>query len=209
MKLKSAFFVVLLLLFIVTVSAAASGEGEGAFSALINELAAEDVIAAGGTTFSLMDHTDEWARIDWYQWRTFNNAKNFLFSANVSWASAHERPNTETAGCGIVFRENGTDNMLEVSLRMDGFIYMSGYRNGNYLSYTKAGYGSPQIKATHQFVVVANAGTITVFVDGVQKARWTDVAVNDNGYMGFATMSGTNKDFGTRCEWEDIYYYTW
>ena len=209
MKLKSAIFVVLLLLFIANACAAASSTASDDFSALLNELAAEDVISAGGTVYSLEDHTDEWARIDWYQWRTFGRAGNFVFSANVSWESAHDRPNTFSAGCGLVFRENGTDNMLEVSLRMDGYVYMDGYRSGTPLSYPKAGYGSSQIKAAHQFVVVANGGTVTVYVDGVQEARWTDVAIKDEGYMGLATMSGTNKDFGTRCKWEDIYFYTW
>ena len=184
-------------------------EGELAFFSLLDDLVDKNVIPEGGSYSDVEDYKDEWAQINWYQWNRFAKLRNFVFSANVSWESAHERPNTFSAGCGLVFRENGTDNMLEVSLRMDGYVYMDGYRSGTPLSYPKAGYGSSQIKAAHQFVVVANGGTVTVYVDGVQEARWTDVAIKDNGYMGFATMSGTNKDYGTRCEWKDIYYYTW
>ena len=184
-------------------------EGELAFFSTLDDLVAKNVIPEGGSYSDLEDYTDEWAQINWYQWNRLAKLRNFVFSANVSWESAHERPNTFSAGCGLVFRENGTDNMLEVSLRMDGYVYMDGYRSGTPLSYPKAGYGSSQIKAAHQFVVVANGGIVTVYVDGVQEARWTDVAIKDEGYMGLATMSGTNKGFGTRCEWTDIYYYTW
>ena len=190
-------------------STASVSASEQAFFDLLDDLSSKNVIPDGGTYSDMDDYTDEWAQINWYQWNRFAKLRNFVFSANVSWESAHERPNTFSAGCGLVFRENGTDNMLEVSLRMDGYVYMDGYRSGTPLSYPKAGYGSSQIKATHQFVVVANGGTVTVYVDGVQEARWTDVAIKDNGYMGLATMSGTNKGFGTRCEWTDIYYYTW
>ena len=190
-------------------STAAVSASEQAFFDLLDDLSSKNVIPDGGTYSDVEDYTDEWAQINWYQWNRFAKLRNFVFSANVSWESAHERPNTFSAGCGLVFRENGTDNMLEVSLRMDGYVYMDGYRSGTPLSYPKAGYGSSQIKAAHQFVVVANGGTVTVYVDGVQEARWTDVAIKDEGYMGLATMSGTNKDFGTRCKWKDIYFYTW
>ncbi len=190
-------------------STASVSASEQAFFDLLDDLSSKNVIPDGGTYSDLEDYTDEWAQINWYQWNRLAKLRNFVFSANVSWESAHERPNTFSAGCGLVFRENGTDNMLEVSLRMDGYVYMDGYRSGTPLSYPKAGYGSSQIKAAHQFVVVANGGTVTVYVDGVQEARWTDVAIKDEGYMGLATMSGTNKDFGTRCKWEDIYFYTW
>ena len=27
--------------------------------------------------------------------------------------------------------------------------------------------------------------------------------------VGLSTLSGTNKDFGTRCTWKDIFMYTW
>lgn len=77
------------------------------------------------------------------------------------------------------------------------------------MSYPKAVYGPSQTKATHQFVVVANGDAVTVYVDGERGMRWNNVAITDEGYIGLATLSGTNKDFGTRCEWKDIYYYFW
>ena len=213
MKLKSAIFVVLLLLFTAAYCAAASStasdEGETAFIALLDELAAEDVIPTGGTRHSLKNYTNEWARIDWYQWRTFDKAENFVFSANVSWASAHERPNTETAGCGIVFRAADTSSMLRASLNMDGNARLGGNSSGKALYYPYFKYGPAQIEASHQFVVIANGPVITVYVDGEQAARWSSVAITEEGFIGLATMSGTNKGFGTRCEWKDIYYYTW
>ena len=219
MKLKSALFVILLLLFTAAVCSAESTssdsqgaytEGEIAFRALIDDLVNQNVIPAGGTYSYRNDYTNEWAQIDWSQWTLFDDSfKNFVFSANVSWASAHERPNTAVAGCGIIFRETDIDNMLAVSLNMDGCAYLQGKRLGKPLSYSYYRYSAPQIKATHQFVVIANGPVVTVYVDGVQAGRWSSVAITDEGRIGMVTMSGTNRGFGTRCEWQDIFYYYW
>ena len=218
MKLRSAFFVFVLLLLSVSICAAQSTssdsettytEEEIAFFNTLDGLAADNVIPTGGTYYVMDDYTNEWAQINWYQWARFDSLKNFVFTANVSWASAHERPNTGSAGCGLVFREQDTNNLLTVSLNMDGYAHLEGYRYGNWLYYPYLKYGSAQIKATHQFTAVANGGTVTVYVDGTRVGKWSDVAITDGGYIGFATMSGTNKDFGTRCEWKDIYIYYW
>ena len=184
-------------------------EGEEEFISILDALVADNVIPDDGSYYAQGDFEDEWAQIDWYQWHTFDSVKNFVFSATVSWTSAHERPNTASAGCGIVFREQDYNNLLSVALKMDGYAHLEGYRYGNLLYYPYYQYGSAQIKGTHQFVVVANGGVVTVYVDGEQAARWNSVAISDEGYIGLATMSGTNKDFGTRCEWKNIYLYSW
>ena len=188
---------------------ASYSEGEEAFFNTLDGLVADNLIPTGGTYYAQEDYTDEWAQIDWYQWNTFDSLKNFVFSATVSWASAHERPNADWAGCGVVFREIDKNNMLTATLNMDGYARLIGYRYGNWLYYPNYNFGSAQTKGKHQFVVVANEDVVTVYVDGTQTAKWRNVAINEEGYIGLATMSGTNKGFGTRCEWKDIYYYTW
>lgn len=181
---------------------------DDSFRKLITSLENDGVIpSTNGSYIHFEDYTYAWAQIDWYSWNSMTDAKNFVLDTTVSWESAAERPNTFDAGCGLVFRENGASDMLSASLRMDGNVYLTGYYNNRYLSYGIRSYGPAQIEATHEMTVVANDGMVYVFVDGKQIAKQYDVAIQRSGNMGFATHSGTNKDFGTRCTFEDVNVY--
>ena len=182
--------------------------GMDKFDALIADFIADGVVPDGGRSQHVEDYTHEWARTDEFQVGNFARAKNFVFSTTVSWASADEHPETDISGCALVFRENGINDMRDVSLRMDGYVYLATYLDGDCRFYQEYSYGERQLEATHQFVVVANDPKVTVYVDGVETGSWDDVVVCEGG-IGMSTLSGTNKGFGTRCEWTDTYWYTW
>jgi hypothetical protein len=182
--------------------------GTDKFDALIDDFIADGVVPAGGRSQHVEDNTKEWALPDEYQLAEFDRLKNFVFSTTVSWASADENTEADSSGCTLMFRGNGTSDLHDVSLRMDGYVYLAAYRDGVWRFYKEYRYGGWQFEATHQFVVVANESKVTVYVDGVQTGSWDNVAVSE-GSIGMTALSGTNKGFGTRCEWTDTYYYTW
>ena len=192
------------------IAAAQNSAAEDAFYDLLDELEDDGLIGStdGDATY-YGDYEDAWAQIDYYQWITFQNADRFVFSADVSWASASTTPNNYAAGCGLVFNEgDGTVNHLLASVRMDGNIYFSGIRNYNYLSYGAYKYGSASTKGSAKFTVVVDNDRATIFLDGRRIVRKADLPVMGDG-VGLATLSGTNKDYGTRCTWKDIFFYTW
>lgn len=183
---------------------------EDKFDAFIEKLTKEGTIRSGGESTYWGDYTDEWAQIGWYQWTRFENAERFVLSANVSWQSAHDRPNNFESGCGIIFNDSGSGsaNHILASLRMDGLIYFTGLRNNYYLSYGTYRYGKASTKGSADFTLVVDGDKAIVYVDGeriVTKANFP--MMGDS--VGICTLSGTNKDYGTRCTWKDIYMYKW
>ena len=103
---------------------------------------------------------------------------------------------------------NGNSNHLLASIRMDGMIYFTGFRNSNHLSYGTYRYGKNSIKGSADFVVVVDNDKATVYIDGERVVRKADLPIMGDG-VGLSTLSGTNKDFGTRCTWKDIFMYKW
>ena len=91
---------------------------------------------------------------------------------------------------------------------MDGLIYFTGLRNNYYLSYGTYRYGKASTKGSADFTLVVDGDKAIVYVDGeriVTKANFP--MMGDS--VGICTLSGTNKDYGTRCTWKDIYMYKW
>ena len=180
------------------------------FHQFLDKLAAEGVIAtADGDATYYGDYENEWAQINWYQWINFENSNRFVLSANVSWASASQTPNNFASGCGVIFNAgSGSDSYLLASIRMDGLLYINGARNRQDVSYGTYRYGSASTKGSTDFVMVVDNGKASFYMDGQRIVRKAELLVmGDN--VGLATLSGTNKDFGTRCTWKDIFFYTW
>ena len=70
-------------------------------------------------------------------------------------------------------------------------------------------YGHVQVMGPNNLTIIANESNIRVLVNGVQIADYRDVIVNRYGSMHLTVHSGTNKDWGILCEYENINYYTW
>ena len=184
-------------------------DAEDYFFNFLSELQEDGVVGEGGNTTYYGDYEDEWAQIDYYQWRTFEEADRFVISANISWASASDKPNNFSAGCGFVFNAgSGNANHLLASVRMDGNVYIDGARNHQYLSYGKYKYGPASTKGTTDFLMAVDRDTVTIYLDGVQIVRKTGL-VSMGDAVAVATLSGTNKGYGTRCTYKDIFFYSW
>ena len=185
-------------------------EAEENFYNFLDELVEDRIIPdTDGSTTYYGDYDDEWAQIDYYQWVTFENAERFVLSANVSWTSASQTPNNYAAGCGIIFNAgSGSANHLLASIRMDGLVYFTGYRNNNWLSYGTYRYGRASTKGTADLVLVVDNDRAWVYLDGQRIVSKANLQIMGDS-VGLCTLSGTNRDFGTRCEYKDIYFYTW
>lgn len=184
-------------------------EADTAFWNMLHELEEDRLITLDGNSTYYGDYEKEWAQLGWYSWLNFENADRFVFSSNLSWDSASDKPNNFESGCGVVFNQSkNTSDHLLASLRMDGLVYFTGTRNKQYLSYGTYSYGKPSIKNSVNFVLLVDHDKATVYVDGRRVVQKANLLVMGNT-VGLSTLSGTNKGFGTRCEWKDIFFYTW
>jgi len=172
----------------------------------VNDLYSDRIISsAEGDYYQLADFDESWAQINWYQWwETGFTPSNFVVRTNMSWDSASNTANWFSSGCGMVFREQDEDNHYIVFLALDGYVYLNGYKNGRYASFGKGWIGKLDLpKGSAEFQLAVDQDWITVFVNGKQVLRKQEKSFSD-GKLALTLSSGTNKDYGTRCQMTDI-----
>lgn len=172
----------------------------------VNTLYSNRIISsAEGDYYQLADFDESWAQINWYQWwETGFEPSNFVIRTNMSWNSASNTANWFSSGCGMVFRELDEDNHYFVFLALDGYVYLNGYKNGKYASFGKGWAGKPDLpKGKAEFLLAVDKDWITVYVNGKQTLRKQEKSFSD-GKLALTLSSGTNKDYGTRCQMTDI-----
>lgn len=159
-----------------------------------------------GRKIELDDFSAEWAQINWYQWlRTGYSPSDFVIRADASWESASDKANWFNSGCGFVFRENEVDNHYLILLDMDGNVELTRVKNRNQavVGRSKSRYPVEKPADSANLMLAVEGDEIMFFVDGYLMLHQRDTAL-DSGNLALTLMSGTNKDFGTRCTMENI-----
>gem|GEM_PF-1875629 len=159
-----------------------------------------------GTYFFADDYVGEWAQMYWYQWESLaeTQVSDFVIRTKVSWNSASDTPQWSDSGCGFVFREQDSDNHMKANLALDGFTYINGYKAGQWLSYGKKQYSSHSTSGSVYFTLAAEGGNIAIMIDDAIVHEASNVLLTDPGYLAYVVVSGTNKDYGTRCTFEEV-----
>jgi len=160
---------------------------------------------AAGTFFAVPDFSQSWAQLGWYKWwLTDYTPTDFVIRANATWRSASNTADWWTSGCGFVFRIQDEQNHYLAFLGLDGRVYFSGFRKGNYFALGSARYGkldTPDGKA--QIMLVVQGSKFDFFVNDTHVYSRTDKAFA-SGDLALTLLSGTNKDFGTNCTMRNI-----
>ena len=165
--------------------------------------------AEQGQTISYGSFTDNYANMGAAKYYTIDEADHYVLSSKITWTTASPVPNGPVSGCGLVFGAiPNTNNHLIASIRMDGFLYIVGRNTENSLSYGRHYFQRPAIQGEALMTMVVNGSSVSIFIDGNQIFSRNDTVLPGNGF-GFSILSGTNKDFGTQCTFEDIFLYTW
>ena len=160
---------------------------------------------AQGKYQALQPFEASWAQIDYYDFLpTGHSPGDFVLRADVQWESASERANFWNSGCGFVFRMNARGDHYLVFLGLDGNLYL--YRKLDQVI-SRLGSGSYReeirVSGSSQITLAVEGQWMTVFVNGEQVYRQSDDTFSA-GLLGYALASGTNKDFGTRCEMTNV-----
>ncbi|MBQ6482592.1 MAG: hypothetical protein IJI45_15900 [Anaerolineaceae bacterium] len=171
-------------------------------SGIIPNIEEDQVISYG--SFS-----DIYANMGSTKYYTITESDHFVLSSKIFWNSASPTPNGSVSGCGYVFGTNqDTKDHLMVSIRMDGNLYFNGRNLGSPLSYGKTFIQNPSMQGEALLTLVVNGSSVNIFFNGNNIKSRNDVVLPGNG-LGFSILSGTNKDFGTQCTFDDIFLYTW
>lgn len=158
-----------------------------------------------GQYYTLPGFDESWAQLGWYQWyETGHSPSNFVVKTDMTYKTASNITDWPAAGCGFVFRLLDSDNSYSIFYTLDGYVYMWAYQDGKYVEKGRGYYGKPDIPAGKaQIMLVAEDDWVTFFVEGKQVFRKQDSAFSSGGLY-YSVESGTNKDFGQQCTFENV-----
>jgi Tol biopolymer transport system component len=178
---------------------------------VVNLLYREGLIDTNqGQSVSLRDYRDEWAQLGWYAYsRTGRKPQDFVIRADATWESASETADWWGSGCGLVFREKDEDNHYLAFLGMDGVAQISKWYGGyQYLiGRSQVRYPLETPKDGANIMLAVQGDNFKFFVNGLLVLTERDSSL-DSGNLALTLLSGTNKDFGTRCEMSNIELWT-
>lgn len=154
---------------------------------------------------------EEWAQLGWYSSWLFNEtASDFYMAAHFKWSSAYR--NADVSGCGFIFALQNNENRDHYAVFLDrSQVYF--VETGYYYQPFRPTRGTGRVNFANpadqpveaDFTLIVKDAYAYVLVDGEVVGEYTlSQSRNLEGRLGLALLSGTNKDFGTRCEMTDL-----
>jgi len=187
----------------------------------VEDLQSSGLLGVGGhfvplqTTFSISEARNSyWI---WYPIEDAGSHQDFAIGADVSWETASESSNWWNTGCGFFIRPRDDDGLggYFVAQTADGLPWLLWWKPGaqylvdllrpdSYDYYSGASAGKRT--GTQHIVAIAQGPTLRFLVDGDQKIYRDDTAERA-GFIGAVVVSGTNRDYGTRCDFSNLWLY--
>lgn len=153
-----------------------------------------------GTYSELPDFEQSLAELGSFQWSSFDDLtlSIFVLNAHFKWSSAKE--NTLLAGCGFVF----ADASKAVFLDDKGVTLLTWLVTVAEVPKSK-GFNNVRFNNSDEadFTLIVNDALKKVFVlvnDEFNVEYDLSGYPSTSGYIGYAVASGTNTDYGTKCE---------
>ena len=157
----------------------------------------------------LDDFSYDWAQLGWY--RPFplrDSASDFLLSGHFKWNSAFK--NSDISGCGFLFGVQPNNDHYAVFLDRLKVLFLI---TDNALGFSKpvsptrgTGIVKFDYPAEADFTLIVKDAYAYVLVDGEVVGEYTLAQSRAaTGGLGLTVLSGTNKDYGTRCEMTNLH----
>jgi len=163
---------------------------------------------ADGKFTEFDDSKEEWAQLDWYKPSDIlAQATDFYLSAHFQWASAYR--NASESGCGIFFAATEVGDHYAVFLDRSKVIFLDNSRSDSYSRPVGTTRGTGIVKFDNpfdkpveaDFTIIVQDAYAHVLVNGEVVGEYTlSHSRSLDGLIGLALLSGTNRDYGTRCE---------
>lgn len=159
------------------------------------------------------DYKDEWAQLGWYQWWPLDPVDgDFYVSGHLKWASAYR--NADLSGCGFLFAIQENNDHYAVFLDRAKILFLDSNQSSSYSRPVGTTRGTGIVKFDNpfdkpveaDFTIILKGAYTYVLVDGEVVGEYTlSQSRLLKGYVGLSTLSGTNKDYGTRCEMSNLH----
>ena len=168
---------------------------------------------ADGEIKEIDDFAFDWAQLNWYNWLPLGEeASDFYLSAHLKWSSAYR--NADTSGCGFIFAIQDNGDHYAVFLDQSKIFFLNADQSSGYSRPVGLTRGTGRVDFDNpadspqeaDFAVIVNGTYTYVLVNGEVVGEYTLAKSKIlRGDIGLSLLSGTNKDYGTRCEMTDIH----
>jgi len=180
------------------------------FKALLEKFQEKGYIESTDGEITTLDPFNEsWAQLGWYQWWTYDFVvSDFVFKSHFKWSTANETP--EISGCGVIFGLQENDNHYAVFLDKSRIFFLMSrgsnvYEVGKSRGSGRTNFGNP---GESDFAIGVKGKNAYVSVDGEFTEYLLSQDQTTEGNFAVTLLSGTNRDFGTRCEMTDSLFWT-
>lgn len=164
-----------------------------------------------GIIAEIEDFRYEWAQLGWYKWLLLGaTVSDFFMSAHFKWDSALK--NSDIAGCGFVFGIQPNDDHYAVFLDRTKVYFLMRDLAAGFSKPITPTRGIGRVKfdypAEADFTVIVKDAYAYVLVNGEVVGEYTlSRSWPSRGELGLTVLSGTNRDYGTRCEMTNLHFW--
>jgi hypothetical protein len=181
----------------------------GDFITELNEFKEAGYISTTNGSYTYLGtYKEAMNKINYYFWESIPfSPSNFVITSNISWMSASSA--ADSSGCGFTFRiqENGDHYMFYVSLK--GYVEMGRTIARRWQSMGRGTFGNPDQNGRAKLTLIAEDITFRVLIDGELIKTYTGFSGKMiTGDLAYTILSGTNKDYGTECKFENTQLWT-
>jgi len=158
------------------------------------------------------DFRKEWAQLGWYNsWGLRDIASDFYMKAHFKWSSAYR--SADISGCGFIFALQDNENGDHYAVFLDRsrvYFVVTGYYYESFNPTRGTGRVNFDNPADHpieaDFTLIVKSAYAYVLVDEELVGEYTlSESRILRGELGLALLSGTNKDYGARCEMTNLH----
>ena len=159
------------------------------------------------------DFAYDWAQLGWYNWLPLGKkVGDFYMSAHFKMPSAYLH--ADTSGCGFMFAIQDNGDHYAVFLDWTRVLFLNADQATSYSRPVGLTRGTGKVKfenpaiqpAEADFTLIVSGLHSYVLVDNQLVGEYTLAQSKTlKGDLGLTILSGTNKDYGTRCEMTNIH----
>lgn len=131
--------------------------------------------------------------------------EEFILLSKVKWEHSSAKITASAASCGFMFRNNDTDKSYFAVISADGNTRLINIHDDRWDGVAHQKIRSQTFNAQTDEVDMLLAVLPDRFVMAVDGEIILDQALtwDSTGYFGYSLISGTNRDYGTRCSFSD------
>jgi len=179
------------------------------FNVLLAGFKEKDYITTTNGEYSeLKPFKEEWAQLGWYNnYPPFIESKDFVLNGHFKWSTANEQ--SDLSGCGVIFgaKENGDHYAVFLDKGRILFLMKRGSHSYNVGKTSGSGKVNFDIPAEADFILAVKGQSAYVSVNGEVTEYTLSADQASSGVFAFSILSGTNKDYGTRCEMTNLIFW--